>query len=91
MCSVLCLFVLNIFCFLYVVVDLGFNPCLIVHHGGHWTVDDGLVYAGGKVSVFEDIAESVTMSYVKGITNSLQYNDIKIALPRPYERFLQWN
>ncbi|KAL2943357.1 Protein FAR-RED IMPAIRED RESPONSE 1 [Bienertia sinuspersici] len=70
------------------VADLGFNPCLIVHHGGHWTSDDGLVYVGGKVNVFEDISESITVSYVRGIINSLGYkNIIKLHFHDPRKDF----
>lgn len=47
-----------------------------MHHGGKWTSECGMEYNGGNVSVFNDIPDCVSMSYLKDLISSLGHKNI---------------
>uniref|UniRef100_A0A803KUZ9 Uncharacterized protein n=1 Tax=Chenopodium quinoa TaxID=63459 RepID=A0A803KUZ9_CHEQI len=39
--------------------EMDLKPCVIVHHGGEWVLNEDTSYMGGRVSIFEDIPDYV--------------------------------
>lgn len=73
-CTLLELFLLSMSFFICTGMEL--NPCIIVHHGGSWEMENELVYIGGAVKMFQDLCNYVTLSDVKNMISSLGYNNI---------------
>ncbi|XP_057248141.1 uncharacterized protein LOC125493779 [Beta vulgaris subsp. vulgaris] len=50
--------------------------CLVIHHGGKWVEKPSFCYMGGNVKLINDLPTDFDPSYLKGLINSLGYNNI---------------
>ncbi|KMT12805.1 hypothetical protein BVRB_4g088980 [Beta vulgaris subsp. vulgaris] len=49
---------------------------LVVHHGGYWRKIQKLEYVGGKVSIFDDLHDSIDFSHINSLVASLGYTNV---------------